>query len=73
MPKLYIQDVTLRTDDGSLHAWYCAAEKPDAVFLICHGNAGNVSTRGKNLLEYRDRFNASPGNGVGDVVEVDQM
>jgi fermentation-respiration switch protein FrsA (DUF1100 family) len=71
-PDPSIQDVTLHTADGALHAWYTQPEKPDAVFLICHGNAGNLSVRGKALLEYRQRFNAGvlifdyPGYGLSD-------
>jgi fermentation-respiration switch protein FrsA (DUF1100 family) len=71
-PDPSIQDVTLHTGDGSLHGWYCQSAKPDAVFLICHGNAGNLSVRGKALLDYRQRFNAGvlifdyPGYGLSD-------
>lgn len=71
-PDASIQDVTLRTADGALHAWYCTPEKPDAVFVFCHGNAGNLSVRGRGLLEYRERFNAAaivfdyPGYGLSE-------
>lgn len=71
-PDACISDVTLHTADGALHAWYCTPERPDAVFLICHGNAGNLSVRGKSLIEYRDRFNAAvmifdyPGYGLSE-------
>jgi fermentation-respiration switch protein FrsA (DUF1100 family) len=71
-PDPSIQDVTLRTGDGALHAWYTQTARPDAVFLICHGNAGNLSVRGKALLEYRERFNAGvlifdyPGYGLSE-------
>lgn len=67
-----IQDVTLRTEDGALHAWYCTPEKPDVVFLICHGNAGNLSLRGRDMLTYRKRFNGAvmifdyPGYGQSE-------
>jgi fermentation-respiration switch protein FrsA (DUF1100 family) len=71
-PDPSIQDITLHSNDGSLHGWYCQPEKPDAVFLICHGNAGNLSVRGKAMLDYRQRFNAGmlifdyPGYGLSD-------
>lgn len=39
-------EVTLRTSDGiKLSAWYIPAERPRAVVLFCHGNAGNISHR----------------------------
>ncbi len=71
-PTANIQDVTLHSEDGALHAWYCPIEKPDAVFLMCHGNAGNVSARGQSLPGYAKRFNASfvmfdyPGYGLSE-------
>lgn len=71
-PDACIQDLTLQTADGAMHAWYCPAEKPDAVMLLCHGNAGNLSIRGGGMLDYRRRFNASimvfdyPGYGLSE-------
>ena len=71
-PDACIQDVTLHTADGAMHAWYCAPEKPDAVVLMCHGNAGNLSFRGQGVLNYRKRFNSAimvfdyPGYGLSD-------
>lgn len=71
-PDRSIQDITLRTSDGAMHGWYCAPENPDAAFLICHGNAGNLSIRGKSLLQYRDRLNGAvlifdyPGYGLSE-------
>jgi fermentation-respiration switch protein FrsA (DUF1100 family) len=71
-PNPCIQDITLHTGDGAMHAWYCAAEKPDAVLLMCHGNAGNLSIRGNGMLDYRRRFNSSimvfdyPGYGLSE-------
>ncbi len=43
-------DVTFRTSDGlELNGWFYPANNDslyaDWVFLICHGNAGNISTR----------------------------
>jgi fermentation-respiration switch protein FrsA (DUF1100 family) len=71
-PDAKIQDVTLHSPDGALHAWYCPVDKPDAVFLMCHGNAGNLSVRGQSLPSYSKRFNASflmfdyPGYGLSE-------
>jgi pimeloyl-ACP methyl ester carboxylesterase len=42
------QDVWLRASDGTrLHAWYfpAAAGTNGPVFLLCHGNGGNISHR----------------------------
>lgn len=39
-------DVRLSTSDGSvLDGWYVPSPQPHAVVIICHGNAGNISTR----------------------------
>jgi uncharacterized protein len=71
-PSANMQDVTLHSEDGALHAWYCPVEKPDAVFLMCHGNAGNLSARGQSLPTYCKQFHASflmfdyPGFGLSD-------
>jgi len=71
-PTANMQDVALHSEDGALHAWYCPVEKPDAVFLMCHGNAGNLSVRGQSLPTYCKRFNASfmmfdyPGFGLSE-------
>jgi fermentation-respiration switch protein FrsA (DUF1100 family) len=44
------EDVRLRTEDGvELHAWFFPADDAAGgeprVFLVCHGNAGNISHR----------------------------
>jgi pimeloyl-ACP methyl ester carboxylesterase len=71
-PDPSIQDVTLHSADGAMHAWYCAPERPDAAILVCHGNAGNLSFRGHNMVELRKRFNAAimvfdyPGYGLSE-------
>lgn len=42
--ELSFTDVNFESADGTkLHAWYCPAEKPRAVVLYCHGNAGNIA------------------------------
>lgn len=32
-------------DDVRLHGWYCPVERPRAVVLYAHGNAGNITSR----------------------------
>jgi uncharacterized protein len=48
--KRPFEDVTIRTSDGlELNGWFYPANKDsqrsDWVWLLCHGNAGNISTR----------------------------
>jgi len=48
--KRPFEDVTFRTNDGlGLNGWFFPADKDslraDWVWLLCHGNAGNISTR----------------------------
>lgn len=43
---LRYRDVHFRTSDGiTLDGWFVPARNPAATFLVCHGNAGNISTR----------------------------
>ncbi|MHB1425358.1 MAG: alpha/beta hydrolase [Gemmataceae bacterium] len=52
-PKgLNFEDVWFEAeDDTRLHGWYCPCDKPRAVFLFAHGNAGNLAHRGW-LMQY---------------------
>ena len=44
------EDLFFRADDGTrLHAWYCRCERPRAVVLYAHGNAGNLTHRAEVL------------------------
>lgn len=67
-----IEDVSFRTGDGRMDAWYCPAKEPAGVILMCHGKAGNLSVRGKWMLRFRDLFNCSvlvfdyPGYGYSE-------
>ncbi|MGD0900637.1 MAG: hypothetical protein ABR915_22625, partial [Thermoguttaceae bacterium] len=43
---LPIEDAWFAAGDGTkLHGWYLRHERPRAVILFCHGNAGNVTDR----------------------------
>src|SRR5262249_10054409 len=45
-PNSQVQDVELRTADGTLiHAWWCPQPGATGALLYCHGNAGNLSHR----------------------------
>src|SRR5436309_9420331 len=48
--RLKFQDVEFRTQDGvRLHGWYCPVKEPEAVVLVSHGNAGNLSHRAEEI------------------------
>lgn len=50
-PGLAFEDAWFEAPDGTkLHGWYVPCEKPRAVLLFAHGNAGNLSHR-YELLE----------------------
>ncbi len=43
---LRFEDVYFAADDKTqLHGWYCPSDKPRAVILLAHGNAGHVASR----------------------------
>ena len=71
-PAAVIEDVTLHTSDGALHAWYHPVKSPDAVLLMCHGQGGNLTSRGQGLPEYARYFNVAvllfdyPGYGISE-------
>jgi hypothetical protein len=55
-----IEDVFLTTADGlTVHAWWCPARKSERALLYCHGNAGNLSHRGRSIVKLRDRLELS--------------
>jgi fermentation-respiration switch protein FrsA (DUF1100 family) len=51
-PKgLNFEDVWFKAEDGTrLHGWYCPCDKPRALLLFAHGNAGNLSWRSELML-----------------------
>lgn len=71
-PSAAIQDITLRTRDGALHGWYLPVKNADAVLLLCHGQAGNLTARGQVLPDFSRLFNAAtlvfdyPGYGISE-------
>ena len=52
-PKgLSFEDVWFKAEDATrLHGWYCPCDKPRAILLFAHGNAGNLSQR-NGLMQY---------------------
>jgi uncharacterized protein len=54
------ENALIATNDGlQLHGWYQEAEKPTAVVLYCHGNAGNISHRRWVLKLFREYLNST--------------
>jgi fermentation-respiration switch protein FrsA (DUF1100 family) len=57
---LEFDDVFPTTADGvTLHGWHIPGPSPDVVWLIFHGNGGNVSVRLDQYQEIRRRYGAS--------------
>ena len=57
---LNVEDAWFTAADGTrLHGWYLEHERPRAVLLIAHGNAGNLSHRADWLDELHDRLQTS--------------
>lgn len=51
---LSFEDVTVTTKDNvKVHAWFSPVEKPRAVVLFAHGNAGNLSHRAYRLRYFQ--------------------
>ena len=45
------EDASFAAADGTqIHGWYVPHERPRAVILFCHGNAGNVTHRDHVIL-----------------------
>jgi fermentation-respiration switch protein FrsA (DUF1100 family) len=54
------EDAWFNAPDGvRLHGWYAEADRPGAVVLYTHGNAGNIADRRQVLRLFRDELNAS--------------
>lgn len=58
--ELRVEDVELEGTDGArLHAWWTKPrdwQSGQGAVLYFHGNAGNLSSRGTAMLEWRDRL-----------------
>jgi uncharacterized protein len=54
-PDPAIVDVTFPASDGNtIHGWYLPQPESKDAFVICHGNAGNLSMRGNSLPRFRE-------------------
>lgn len=72
-PVPEIKDVTLACDDGTrVHAWWLPHPGAKSALLYLHGNAGNLSWRGKSAVKIRDALDVAvlmvdyPGYGKSD-------
>jgi fermentation-respiration switch protein FrsA (DUF1100 family) len=58
--ELKFEDVWFEAKDGRrLHGWYCPCEKPRAVVLFAHGNAGNLSHRSSSMRYFQKELRVS--------------
>jgi fermentation-respiration switch protein FrsA (DUF1100 family) len=57
-PKgLSFEDVWFQAEDGTrLHGWYCPCDKPRAILLFAHGNAGNLSHRSGRMQYFQKQL-----------------
>jgi fermentation-respiration switch protein FrsA (DUF1100 family) len=59
---LVVEDVTLTTEDGNtIHAWWATPPgwtPAQGAILYSHGNAGNLSQRGRSVKVYHDQGHA---------------
>lgn len=59
-PCAEIEDVTLTCADKTcLHAWWLPCPDTKSAVLYLHGNAGNLSHRGKSVVKLRELLGAS--------------
>jgi fermentation-respiration switch protein FrsA (DUF1100 family) len=57
---LTLEDAWFTAGDGTkIHGWYVPHEKPCAVVLFCHGNAGNITHRADILRSLHNRVGAA--------------
>lgn len=57
---LAVEDAWFTSADGTkLHGWYVPCEQPRAYVLYAHGNAGNLSHRGRILRSLKERHRVS--------------
>jgi len=49
--EIPFEDVEFNSGDGTrLHGWFADHPDPVGIALICHGNAGNIVSRGESLM-----------------------
>jgi fermentation-respiration switch protein FrsA (DUF1100 family) len=59
-PSPHVRDVHLTSSDGTpIHAWWWPHEEARGAVIYCHGNAGNLSSRGPTLGKIRDALGES--------------
>lgn len=59
-PEGNIKDIELTCANGaSIHAWWCPATNSDQALLYAHGNAGNLSHRGRSIMRLREKLGVS--------------
>lgn len=57
---LQCEDVAFETHDSVyLHGWYCPVPRPRGVFLMLHGNAGNITHRVDRITAWQRLLNVS--------------
>jgi fermentation-respiration switch protein FrsA (DUF1100 family) len=57
---LQCEDVEFATQDSvRLHGWYCPVPRPRCVFLMAHGNAGNITHRVDRIMAWQQLLNVS--------------
>lgn len=55
-----VEDVRLTLPDGiTVHAWWCPRQGSDGALLYCHGNAGNLSHRGRVIQQLQQLLDVS--------------
>jgi uncharacterized protein len=62
-PHDRVEDITIPTTDaGPIHAWWFPPNDPNNqnVLLYCHGKGGNLSHRGRHIIEMQSRLDG-PG------------
>jgi fermentation-respiration switch protein FrsA (DUF1100 family) len=59
-PGLQCEDVEFAAHNGiRLHGWYCPVPRPRCVFLMAHGNAGNITHRVDRITSWQRSLNVS--------------
>ena len=59
-PSAEIKDIELTSADGTrIHAWWWPVAGSNGAIVYCHGNAGNLSSRGPTLKKIRDALGES--------------